>query len=120
MAAATAGCIDPPTVWQSAASTAMIVISSGASRLSWRASAKPTHKMTKPYPGAPPTANHPWKQRYDGMKVWRPLRPGLDETETALGLPLRSALNARPLGSQGFASGQAQSDPTEANHRGHF
>jgi hypothetical protein len=74
------------------------------------AKAEPTHKMMKPYGGTPPMANHPWKQRYTGMKVWRPLRPGLDGAEVALGLPLRSALNARPSASQGSASGQALSD----------
>jgi hypothetical protein len=31
----------------------------------------------------PPTANHPWKQRYEGMKVWRPVEPGLEEAEIA-------------------------------------
>ncbi|MEE9162044.1 MAG: ISNCY family transposase [Candidatus Neomarinimicrobiota bacterium] len=81
---------------------------------------EPTHKVTRPYGGTPPTANHPWKQRYDGMKVCRPPRPGLDEAEIALDLPLRSALNARPSASQDFASGQAQSDQTTANRRGHF
>lgn len=81
---------------------------------------EPTHKVTRPYGGTPPTANHPWKQRYDGMKVCRPPRPGLDEAEIALDLPLRSALNARPSASQDFASGQAQSNQTTANRRGHF
>ena len=81
---------------------------------------EPVHKVTKPYGGTPPTANHPWNQRYDGMKVWRPLGPGLSEAEIAMGLPLRSALNARPPASQGFASGQAHSDQVEANQRGHF
>ena len=33
------------------------------------ARAEPAHKVTKPYAGTPPTANHPWKQRYEGMKV---------------------------------------------------
>jgi hypothetical protein len=27
-------------------------------------------QAAKPYGGTPPTASHPWKQRYDGMKVW--------------------------------------------------
>lgn len=54
------------------------------------------------------------------MKVWRPLGPGLTEAEIALGLPLRSALNARPSASERFASGQAQSDQAKANQRGHF
>jgi len=84
------------------------------------ATAETTHKVTKPYGGTPPTANHPWKQRYLGMKVWRPLGPELNAAEIALGPPLRSALNARPSASQGFASGQTQSDQTEANQRGHF
>jgi hypothetical protein len=53
------------------------------------------------------TPNHasPWKQRYDAMKVWRPLEAGRREAEIALALPLRSALNARPSASQGFALG---------------
>jgi transposase len=34
--------------------------------------AEPPRKAAKPYGGTPPTANHPWKQRYDAMKVWRP------------------------------------------------
>jgi hypothetical protein len=29
-------------------------------------------KPAKAYGGTPPTANHPWKQRYETMKVWRP------------------------------------------------
>ncbi len=74
------------------------------------ARAEMAHKVTKPYGGTPPTANHPWKQRYEGMKVWRPVEPGLEEAEIAQGLPLRSALNARPTASQGSASGQALSD----------
>jgi hypothetical protein len=49
---------------------------------------EPAHKVTKPYGGTPPTASHPWKQRYEGMKVWRPVEPGLDEAEIAEGLPL--------------------------------
>jgi hypothetical protein len=44
------------------------------------------------------------------MKVWRPVEPGLEEAEIALGLPLRYALNARPSASQGSASRQPQSD----------
>jgi len=36
------------------------------------------NKATKAYGGTPPTATHPWKQRYDGMSAWgvakRPLR----------------------------------------------
>ena len=47
-------------------------------------------------------------------------QPGLNEAEIALGLPLRTTLDARPSASQGFPSGQAQSDQTEANQRGHF
>jgi hypothetical protein len=74
------------------------------------ARAEPAHKVTKPYGGTPPTANHPWKQRYEGMKVWRPADPGPDEAEIAQSLPLCSALNARPSASQGSASGQALSD----------
>ena len=74
------------------------------------ARAEPAHKTTKPYGGTPPTANHPWKQLYEGMNVWRPLDPGPDEAEIAQSLPLRSALNARPSASQGSASGQALSD----------
>jgi transposase len=84
------------------------------------ARAEAAHKVTKPYGGTPPTANHPWKRRYGGMKVWRAVEPGLEEAEIAQGLPLRSALNARPSASQGSASGQALSDGTEANQRGHF
>lgn len=41
------------------------------------AEVKPTHKVAIPYGGTPPTASHPWKQRYDRMpsqgKARRPL-----------------------------------------------
>jgi hypothetical protein len=47
---------------------------------------EPPRKAARPYGGTPPTANHPWKQRYDAMKVWRPLGPELDGAEVALGL----------------------------------
>lgn len=30
-------------------------------------------KTAKPYRGTPPTTKHPWKQRYDSMKVWLPV-----------------------------------------------
>lgn len=33
-------------------------------------------KKSKPYGGTPPTAEHPWKQAYQGMKVWRAPAPG--------------------------------------------
>jgi hypothetical protein len=56
------------------------------------ARAEPAHKVTKPYGGTPPTAKHPCKQRYEGMQAWRPVGPGLNESEIAQGLPLRSAL----------------------------
>jgi len=48
---------------------------------------EPKQKVTKPYGGTPPTANHPWKQRYDGMRVWRSPGPGLQEAAIALDLP---------------------------------
>jgi hypothetical protein len=51
------------------------------------AKAELAHKMTKPYGGTPPTANHPWKRRYGGMKVWRAVEPGQDEAKIAQGLP---------------------------------
>ena len=31
------------------------------------------HPVARPYGGTPPTASHPWKQRYDGMKVRGPV-----------------------------------------------
>ena len=43
------------------------------------AAAEPPRPVTKPYGGTPPAANHPWKQRYDGMKVRRPARQSSDE-----------------------------------------
>jgi hypothetical protein len=61
-----------------------------------------------------------WKQRYEGMKAWRPFGPGLNEAEIPLGMPLPSAQNARSSASQRFASGQAHSDQAKANQRGHF
>ena len=33
-------------------------------------------QKAKPYGGTPPTANHPWKQRYQGMTAWRPVAEG--------------------------------------------
>jgi hypothetical protein len=35
----------------------------------------PLLRAVRPYGGTPPTARHPWKQRYDGMKVWNRGRP---------------------------------------------
>ncbi len=43
-----------------------------------QAEPEPPHKAARPYGGTPPTASHPWKQRYDGMTTQgmakRPLR----------------------------------------------
>jgi hypothetical protein len=83
------------------------------------AKAEPTHKVRKPYGGTPPTASHPWKQRYDGRKVWRPSGPGLSEAEIALASPaLRPKRSA--FGLAGLRFGAGQSDGKGANQRGHF
>ena len=37
----------------------------------WTAPSDPVRPATRPYGGTPPTASHPWKQRYDTMKVWK-------------------------------------------------
>ena len=81
--------------------------------------AEPTHKVRKPYGGTAPTANHPWKQRYEGMKVWRPAEPALTAAEIALASPaLRPKRSADGLAGLRFERGQ--SDQTTANRRGHF
>jgi transposase len=45
------------------------------------------HKVAVPYGGTPPTASHPWKQRYDGMKVRRTAGQPSSEAPIALAAP---------------------------------
>lgn len=48
----------------------------------------PVRQAARPYGGTPPTASHPWKQRYDGMKVWnRARRRPAEGAEIALASP---------------------------------
>ncbi|MGH9783098.1 MAG: ISNCY family transposase [Terriglobia bacterium] len=41
----------------------------------------------RPYGGTPPTASHPWKQRYDAMKVWNRAGRSTEGAEIALASP---------------------------------
>ena len=68
---------------------------------------EPPRKTAKPYGGTPPTAGHPWKQRYDGMPVQSLLGRRSGQAPIALASRLRYALSARPTASQGFASAEA-------------
>jgi hypothetical protein len=53
-----------------------------------RAQPDPPVPVAKPYGGTLPTASHPWKQRYDGMKVWnRAARRPTEGTEIVLAYP---------------------------------
>jgi len=42
---------------------------------------------TRPYGGTPPTPSHPWKQRYDGMRMPGAARLAASVTASALGAP---------------------------------
>ena len=48
---------------------------------------EPTRKAAIPYGGTPPTADHPWKQRYDEMQTPGSSRRRPGRTETALAIP---------------------------------
>ena len=44
----------------------------------------PVRQAARPYGGTPPTASHPWKQRYDAMKVWNRAGGGLQRGRKSL------------------------------------
>jgi len=52
-----------------------------------RAKAEPPPKAAQPYRGKPPSAKHPWKQRYDSMKVWLPVARQSEQADIALAAP---------------------------------
>lgn len=75
-------------------------------------------KVAVPYGGTKPTASHPWKQRYDGMKVPGTAKGPLTASDS--GISLRYALNARPAASQGSAPADARTIGRRTNKKGHF
>ena len=52
-----------------------------------RAKAEPARPAAKPYGGTPPAPSHPWRQRYDGMRMPGTARPAARVTASALGAP---------------------------------
>ena len=76
----------------------------------------PPRQVAIAYGGTPPTASHPWKQRYDGMPVQGGTKRPLRGSEIVLTPPC-FALNARPTASQGFAAGGAKTIGRESAKR---
>ena len=52
-----------------------------------RAEVEQPRKLAIPYGGTPPTASHPWKQRYDGMQARGIARRPLTGPEIVLAAP---------------------------------
>jgi len=52
-----------------------------------RVEVEPPRKVAIPYGGTPPTASHPWKQRYDGMQARGMAKRPLRGSEIALAAP---------------------------------
>ena len=49
--------------------------------------AEPARRLAKPYGGTSPTADHSWKQRYDGMQTPGSSKRPAGTTETVLAIP---------------------------------